>query len=80
MHNGLHWLGKMPYKYQVLFLKRLSETKPAEVGKGKPPHTISDYLSREFSGLYSFILCSFNWEMTPEGHDFWSKMSETYIK
>ena len=78
MHNGLHWLGKMPYKYQVLFLKRLSETAPAEIGKKEPP-TISDYLSREFRSFETFLLNSFSWEKTPEGHHYWNEMSVTYI-
>ena len=79
MHNGLHWLGKMPYKYQVLFLKRLSETAKAEIGTGKEPHSISDYLSREFRSFEAFILKSFNWDKTPEGHHYWNAMSVKYI-
>ncbi len=74
MKRGVEWLATMPYKYQVLFLKRLSET-TSMTPLSTSPHTISEYLNRRFESFYSFMGNSFNWEKTPEGHKWWSDLA-----
>ena len=71
MKRGVEWLAIMPYKYQVLFLKRLSET-PAAYSFATEPRIISSYLNMRFESFYSFMANSFNWEETPEGRLCWS--------
>lgn len=74
MKRGVEWLATMPYKYQVLFLKRLSETPAAYVGS-TVPICISAHLNNRFESFYSFIANSFNWAETPEGREWWSAMA-----
>jgi hypothetical protein len=74
MKRGVEWLAIMPYKYQVLFLKRLSET-PAAYSFATEPRIISFYLNMKFESFYSFMANSFNWEETPEGRNWWSELA-----
>lgn len=75
--TGLEWLNTMPYKYQVLFLKRLTETEPAERHRNGKPNAISEYLTRDFVTFHDFMMRSFNWRLTSEGHGYWSEIAET---
>jgi hypothetical protein len=75
MKKGLEWLKMMPYRRQVLFLKRLSETESATPDDYGQPHIISEYLNRDFHSFYSFINQSFTWAKTPEGHQYWHNIS-----
>jgi hypothetical protein len=72
MKKGLEWLKMIPYKLQVLFLKRLSETESSKPDDYGQPHIISEYLNRDFNSFYSFINESFTWAKTPEGHQYWA--------
>jgi hypothetical protein len=74
MKRGVEWLAIMPYKYQVLFLKRLSET-PAAYSSATEPRIISFYLNMKFESFYSFMANSFNWEETPEGRNWWGELA-----
>lgn len=78
MKKGIEWLVEMPARHQVLFLKRLSETMAADtgdVGVTNGIWSIADYLNKEQESLYYFIVNSFLWELTPEGHQYWHKMA-----
>lgn len=83
MKTGIEWLAEMAYQHQVLFLKRLSETRASEsVDRAKYADQIwpiADYLNKEHDSLYHFILRSFNWEATPEGHDYWKQLAESAL-
>jgi hypothetical protein len=72
MKKGLEWLKMIPYKLQVLFLKRLSETESSKPDDYGQAHIISEYLNRDFNSFYSFINESFTWAKTPEGHQYWA--------
>jgi hypothetical protein len=74
MKKGLEWLKMMPYRRQVLFLKRLSETEPSRPEYGQT-HIISEYLNRDFNSFFSFTNESFTWAKTPEGHDYWATVA-----
>lgn len=67
MRAGIHFLIKMPYKYQVLFLKRYTES-----GRSK---TISSMLQDTYDSHIDFISGVFTWSKTPEGHDYWRNVS-----
>lgn len=73
-NRGIDWLALMPYKYQVLFLKRLSETDPARPGEDFP-YEIAVYLNDRYESFHNFISNSFTWNKTPEGHDWWSEVA-----
>ncbi len=75
MKKGLEWLKMMPYRRQVLFLKRLSETESSRPDDYGQTHIISEYLNRDFHSFYSFINESFTWAKTPEGHQYWHNIS-----
>jgi hypothetical protein len=79
MKRGVEWLAIMPYKYQVLFLKRLSETESATPADAGDTHSISEYLNRDFNSFYSFINESFTWAKTPEGHAYWYTISDGFL-
>lgn len=64
--TGLECLNMMPYKYQVLFLKRLSEW-----GNYAGMEGIAGYLNYEYVSFPQFIGGAFTWLATPEGHDYW---------
>ena len=84
MKKGIEWLAEMPYRHQVLFLKRLSETRAAEADDrakyADEIWPIADYLKKEHNSLYYFILRSFHWDSTPEGHGFWNQMAESSLE
>jgi hypothetical protein len=87
MKKGIEWLATMPYRYQVLFLKRLSETVAADSTiradfKDNPTGIweIAKFLNKEFPNFLIFLVASFLWEDTPEGHDYWWQMSEGNFK
>jgi hypothetical protein len=65
MKTGLQWLMEMPYRYQVLFLKRYSEQSTA---------TIAWYLLETSISFEDYIGGAFIWQYTPEGGDFWSSI------
>ena len=73
MKKGIEWLNMMKRKEQVLFLKNLVTYGPAEfeMNEKRQKHSIFSYLNREFLSFEEFITNSFDWESTPEGHDWW---------
>jgi hypothetical protein len=73
--TGLEHLNTMPYKLQVLFLKRLSEW-----GKYGGMEGIAGYLNNEFVSFYEFICGAFTWIATAEGHDYWHGISHKKYK
>jgi len=83
MKKGIEWLATMPYRYQVLFLKRLSETEaanrhPLEEWVSGKTNVISTYLTSDFGTFEHFIRTSFTWSQTPEGHEYWEAISNCY--
>jgi hypothetical protein len=75
MKTGVEWLATMPYKLQVLFLKRLSEC-----GKYIGLESIAGYLNYEFTDFHDFICGGFRWSDTAEGHDYWSLIANERYK
>lgn len=75
MLTGIEYLSRMPYKDQVLYLKNLSTHGSA----GDDRETsIASYLMAQYTSFSAFIINSFIWGKTPEGHAYWNGIAARY--
>ena len=65
MRQGIEFLKYLSPEEQVLFLKNLNN-----IGG----HKISEYLLCEYNSLYDFVMSSFTFSSSPEGHSYWSEI------
>ena len=66
MKKGYELLGQLSTEEQVLFCKNITNLKKVKLSK---------YLLEDWRNLDNFVCNAFNWSHSPEGHDYWNRIS-----
>lgn len=67
-------------KFKINFEFEYQEFLSGAYGDFSNLPTLEDYLNRTWPRFNYFLEGAFHWSLTPEGNEYWSKISKTKIK